>query len=354
MTDAQTTSVADLPKVELHLHLDCSMSFESVAALVPDMTQERYRAEFLAPRKCVNLVDYFRYLAAPLALLQTGHALRIATIDLLRQLADDNVIYAEIRFAPHLHQRDGLRSEEVVEIVLAAVNEGKTLYPVEARLILCTLRPDDTAQGFEILALAEKYAARGVGGIDLAGDEAGYGLAEHIPVFRRAADRGINVTAHAGEATGAKSVEEVVTELGVRRVGHGVRSIEDAAVIDLLINHKVHLEVCPSCNIQIDVFRTYADHPVERLRKSGVALSINTDARGPTDLTLRQEYQRIEATFGWTRRDFVAASLAAINASFLEESLRGKFTHSLIELSGETEIGPSSSLEIPTTNQVRT
>ena len=330
MTTAQNPDFSRLPKVELHLHLDCSLSFEAVQALVPDMTRQRYRAEFLAPKKCVNLVDYFRYLAAPLALLQTAEGLRIATIDLLRQLAEDDVIYAEIRFAPHLHQRDGLRSEEVLEIVLAAVNEGKTVYPVEARLILCTLRPDNTAQGFEVVALAEKYAAQGVGGIDLAGDEAGYGLAEHIPVFRRAADRGISVTAHAGEAMGAESVKEVVTQLGVRRVGHGVRSSEDPAVIDLLLEHKVHLEVCPSCNIQIDVFQNYADHPVDRLRKAGVSLSINTDARGPTDLTLRQEYQRLKATFGWTNRDFVAANLNAINASFLQESLRTKFARVLV------------------------
>lgn len=347
MNELEIRPVADLPKVELHLHLDCSMSFESVAALVPDMTMERYRAEFLAPKKCVNLVDYFRYLAAPLALLQTRHALRIATIDLLRQLADDNVIYAEIRFAPHLHRRDGLRSEEVVETVLAAIDEGKALYPVEARLILCTLRPDDTAQGFEILTLAQKYAASGVGGIDLAGDEAGYGLAEHIPVFRRATEQGINVTAHAGEATGAASVREVVTELGVRRVGHGVRSIEDPAVVALLVEYGVHLEVCPSCNIQIDVFPRYADHPVERLRRAGVALSINTDARGPTDLTLRQEYQRLEEVFGWTRRDFVAANLAALNASFLEATLRDTFSQSLAELGGETGMRRPQSPEIP-------
>ena len=322
MTGASLPSVADLPKVELHLHLDCSMSFQSVSALVPDMTMQRYRAEFLAPTKCVNLVDYFRYLAAPLALLQTEHALRIATIDLMRQLADDRVIYAEIRFAPHLHQLEGLRTEQVVEIVLSALDEGKRQYPVEARLILCTLRPDDTAQGYELLALAEKYAARGVGGIDLAGDEAGYSLAEHIPVFRRAADRGINVTAHAGEATGANSVREVIKDLGVRRVGHGVRSIEDPAVIDLILEHGVHLEVCPSCNIQIDVFPTYPDHPVDRLRKEGVSLSINTDARGPTDLTLRTEYQRMHDIFGWDGSHFYAANRQALNASFLDEPTR--------------------------------
>lgn len=319
-----STPVADLPKVELHLHLDCSMSFQSVSALVPDMTPERYRAEFLAPKKCVNLVDYFRYLAAPLALLQTEHALRIATIDLLRQLADDNVVYAEIRFAPQLHQREGLRTEQVVEFVLAAVAEGKALYPLEARLILCTLRPEDTAQGFELLSIAEKFAAHGVGGIDLAGDEAGYGLGEHIPVFRRAADRGINVTAHAGEASGPESVREVVTELGVRRVGHGVRSIEDPAVVDLLLERGVHLEICPSCNIQIDVFPTYPDHPIGRLRQAGVSLSVNTDARGPTDLTLRKEYQRLHDVFGWTAEAFRKANQDALRVSFLEDAQKAR------------------------------
>ncbi len=322
MSNAEAESVAKLPKVELHLHLDCSMSFQSVSVLVPEMTPERYRAEFLAPRKCRNLVDYFRYLAAPLALLQTQHALRIATIDLMRQLAEDNVVYAEIRFAPQLHTREGLRTEEVVGIVLAAVNEGKTLYPIEARLILCTLRPEDTAQGLELLALAEKYATQGVGGIDLAGDEAGYGLAEHIPVFRRAADRGINVTAHAGEAVGAQSVREAVTELGVRRIGHGVRSIDDPAVIELLRERNVHLEICPSCNIQIDVFPTYCDHPIDRLREAGIQLSISTDARGPTDLTLGFEYQRMHDVFGWDRAQFRAANLHALDVAFIDEASR--------------------------------
>ena len=329
MTTAQNPDFSRLPKVELHLHLDCSLSFEAVQALVPDMTRQRYRAEFLAPKKCVNLVDYFRYLAAPLALLQTAEGLRIATIDLLRQLAEDDVIYAEIRFAPHLHTTQGVRTPEVLEIVLAALAEGRQRYKVEARLILCTLRPDDTAQGLELLELAERHAADGVGGIDLAGDEASHGLAPHIPVFRKAAERGVPMTAHAGEAVGAASVREVVTQLGVRRVGHGVRSIEDAGVIDMLRENLVHLEVCPSCNIQIDVFPTYVDHPIDRLRKLGIALSVNTDARGPTDLTLRKEYARLTEVFGWDAGAFLAANLAALDVAFIDAATRARLKRQL-------------------------
>ena len=330
MSTPQSPDFTRLPKVELHLHLDCSLSFEAVKALVPEMTPQRYRAEFLAPEKCVNLVDYFRYLAAPLALLQTAEGLRIATIDLLRQLAEDDVIYAEIRFAPHLHTQQGLRTPEVLEIVLAALAEGRRRYAVEARLILCTLRPDDTAQGLELLALAERHAADGVGGIDLAGDEAGYGLGQHIPVFRKAAERGVPMTAHAGEAVGAESVREVVTQLGVRRVGHGVRSIEDESVIDMLREKQVHLEVCPSCNIQIDVFPRYADHPIEKLRALGIALSVNTDARGPTDLTLRKEYARLTDVFGWDAQTFRAANLAALDVAFIDDATRTRLKQQLV------------------------
>ncbi|OEO28319.1 adenosine deaminase [Devosia insulae DS-56] len=311
-----------IPKVELHLHLDCSMSFASVNALDPSVTPERYRAEFLAPQKCVNLVDYFRYLAPALALLQSREALRVATIDLMRQLAEDGVIYAEIRFAPQLHRQTGLTTDDVVETVLAALVEGRKSYPVEARLILCQLRPDDAANGLELVRIAEKYRARGVGGVDLAGDETGYGLGEHIPVFARARDLGLNVTAHAGEAGGAEKVREVVEQLGVRRVGHGVRSIEDDAVIALLLEHDVHLEVCPSCNIQIDVFDRYENHPVGRLVRRGVSVGVNTDARGPTDLTLTQEYGRLQQVFGWDTARFRAANLAAIGRAFADDATK--------------------------------
>lgn len=311
-----------IPKVELHLHLDCSMSFASVSALDPGVTPERYRAEFLAPRKCVNLVDYFRYLAPALALLQTREALTVSTIDLLRQLHEDGVVYAEIRFAPQLHRQTGMSTEAVVETVLAALVEGRRSYPVEARLILCQLRPEDTANGLELVRIAQKCRAHGVGGVDLAGDETGYGLGEHIPVFKQARDLGLNITAHAGEAGGAEKVREVVEQLGVRRVGHGVRSIEDDAVIALLLERDVHLEVCPSCNIQIDVFDRYEDHPVDALVRRGVSVGVNTDARGPTDLTLTEEYGQLQQVFGWDAAQFRAANLAAIGRAFADDATK--------------------------------
>lgn len=319
-----------VPKVELHVHLDCSMSYQSVSALDPNIDPERYREKYLAPAKCYDLVDYFRYLVAPQSLLQTEEALELATTDLLRQFADDGVVYAEIRFAPHLHIAGGLNTRQVVEAVLRGRAAGFELYGVETRLILCTLRHYDTRKGMEVLSLAERYKNNGVGGIDLAGDEAGFSLDPHVPVFRAAHEAGIGTTAHAGEAKGAESVWEVVTRLGVRRIGHGVRSIEDRKVMDLLIERKVHLEVCPSCNIQIDVFGTYAQHPVERLNEYGVSVGINTDARGPTQLTLNLEYERMSQNFGWAADEFRAANMRALNAAFLDLEARERLSRYFI------------------------
>jgi adenosine deaminase len=330
MTRALPASFARLPKIELHLHLDCSLSLEAIRQLVPGMTEAHYRAEFLAPRKCKNLVDYFRYLAAPLALLHTRKGLQVAAIDLMRQLAEDGVIYAEIRFAPHLHRHEGLSTDEVVETVLEALAEGAQLYPVTARLLLCSLRPDGTSQGLDLVRLVAKYSNDGVGGLDLAGDEAGYSLDQHIPVFRAAAERGLNVTAHAGEAAGPESVSAVITQLGVGRVGHGVRAIENDRVIDLILERRVHLEVCPSCNIQIDVFDRYEDHPIDKLMRRGVSLSVNTDARGPTDLTLTEEYQRLHEVFGWGETEFRKANLAAIDKAFVCGDIKARLREAIV------------------------
>ncbi|MDQ0133823.1 adenosine deaminase [Neorhizobium galegae] len=328
MSDLLNTQA--IPKVELHLHLDCSLSFRSVSALISDMTFERYRAEYLAPPKCRDLVDYLGFLAAPQALLQNVHALKIATLDLFRQLEEDGVVYAEIRFAPHLHLAAGLKPQDVVEAVLEGRSEAQRQYSVESRIILCTLRHFDTAMGLEVVKLAKMYQAQGVGGIDLAGDEANYSLDAHIPVFRKARELGIHATAHAGEALGAESVREVVEKLGVRRIGHGVRSIESRAVIDILNERDVHLEVCPSCNIQIDVFDRYEDHPIDRLARQGLSVGVNTDARGPTDLTLSNEYERLREKFGWTPAAFQKANTNALAAAFIDATDRDRIMLRLV------------------------
>lgn len=318
-----------LPKVELHVHLDCCLSYEVVAALRPSISFKQYRDEFVAPKKCTNLADFLTRSPSGIALMQTEHELRAVTLDLFQQFRPDNVIYGEIRFAPLLHCERGLRAQEVVRIVDDAVQEGIAKTGVEARIILCTLRHYSTAQSMETVALAERYKGTRVVALDLAADEAGFPIDPHIEAFEFAMQQEIYRTAHAGEARGADSVRETLRNFAPTRIGHGVRSIEDRAIVEHLRDKGIHLEICPSSNIQTNVCDGIADHPVQKLFEAGVSLSINTDARTITDTTLEQEYGLLKKTFGWSKREFERCNTNAIRAAFIPETLKHSLLHRL-------------------------
>jgi adenosine deaminase len=315
-------NVRTLPKIELHLHLDCCLSYEVVRRLAPDVTPEAFARDFVAPPKCRSLAEYLRTPPNHVALMQSEEALRLVVDDLFAQLGRDGVIYAEIRFAPLFHTRRGLSSEQVVAIVDDAVVRASAASGIEARLILATLRNFNEAQSLETVRLVERFRGTHVAAFDIAGDEAGFPLDVHLDAFRFAMEHGIPYTAHAGEAAGPASVWETLRLLQPQRIGHGIRSIEDEALMAHLAETGVHLEACPSCNVQTDVVATYEDHPVDRLYRRGISLGINTDTRTITDVTLATEYERLHDTFGWGQNEFLAVNLNAIRAAFVEPSVK--------------------------------
>src|SRR5215467_2243016 len=150
------------PKVELHLHLDCSLSYEVVKLLKPAVTIDEYIQSFIAPPKCPDLADYITRAIKGFELMQTEEQLRLVTVDLFKQLRSDNVLYAEIRFAPLLHTRQGLEPGEVVRIVNEATKEGTKQYGVNAGIILCTLRHYSEDQSMETVELVNKYKGTNV------------------------------------------------------------------------------------------------------------------------------------------------------------------------------------------------
>ncbi|NRB65093.1 MAG: adenosine deaminase, partial [Saprospiraceae bacterium] len=285
------------PKIELHLHLDCSLSYSVSAQLSPGLTLDRYQNEFVAPPKCKDLADFLTRAAQGFRLMQSREALRLVTLDLFDQLKKDGIIYAEIRFAPMLHLESGLSMEEVVESVLEAAHEGAAKNGILFQLILCTLRRATEGVSLQTAKLATKYQKEGVGGFDIAGNEAGFPLAPHIPAFRWAYDQGLPVTMHAGEAAGPKSVKDAITNGHTYRLGHGIRAQEDDTLLAQLLQMKVHFEVCPTSNVQTNVIGTFADHPVDRLYRAGHSVSINTDGRTLCNTTLSEEYIRLQETF---------------------------------------------------------
>ena len=318
-----------LPKIELHLHLDCSLSFDVVQQLEPNITYAAYRERFVAPPKCANLADYLTRALSGIRMMQTKEALRLVTLDLFQQLAADQVIYAEIRFAPLEHLEKGLRAVEVVETVLEVLELGCRHANVEAGLILCTLRHYPKAKSLELVQLAEQFKGSAVVGIDIASDESSFSIQNHIAAFEYAQKCGINCTAHAGEARGADSIWETIKNFSVKRIGHGVRSVEDPALLEFLLENNIHLEICPTSNIQTNVFAEMKDHSIQKIYQKGISLSINTDARTISDTTLTKEYQTLRDTFQWGKSDFLKCNLAAIEYAFTAEAIKLRLRHQL-------------------------
>ena len=318
-----------LPKIELHLHLDCSLSYEVVKKIDPAISWEAYRESFVAPPKCSDLNDYLTRAVKGFELMQTPEQLRWVTLDLFDQLKKDQVIYAEIRFAPLLHIAKGMKPVEVVQTVNDAVTEGISLTGIEAGLILCTLRHYSEAQSMETVRLVEAFKGTNVLAFDIAGDEAGYPVTAHISAFEYAREKGIPCTAHAGEAAGPGSVRSTLEHFHPSRIGHGVRSAEDPALLELLKEKDIHLEICPTSNVQTNVVNSIQDHPLNRIYRQGVSMSLNTDCRTISDVNLSGEYQLVESVFQWRKEDFLHCNLEAIRHAFCDEQLKIKLSQQI-------------------------
>ncbi len=316
------SNLLHLPKIELHVHLDTSLSYQNVVGLDPAISQDAYQMHYVAPDKCHDLSHFLDYTEPALRLLQTAENLDKALRQLIRELSLDHIIYAEIRFAPILHTRAGLLPEQVAKVACQAIDAGFVETGVQCRLLFSTLRHFSLSESMATVRLAHDWRTKGVVGVDLAGDEASYTLVNHIPAFHLANELNLPVTAHAGEASGAESVLEVLDKLLPRRIGHGVRSAEDPELVALLARKIIHLEICPSSNLQTGVFQTIQDHTVDLLYRAGVSLSLNTDGRGLTATTLTLEYALISEVFSWSKIDFLRTNRMALEAAFCDLSTK--------------------------------
>ena len=319
------------PKVELHLHLDCSLSYEVVRALEPGVTPEEYAHSFKAPADCCSLLDYIRCAERPISLMQTAEQLRMVTLDLFNQLKADHVVYAEIRFAPLQHLQQGLTPEQVVQIVDEATKTGIQKTGVQAGLILCTLRHFTEEQSIQTVKLVEAFRGTTVVGFDIAADEVGYPVHAHISAFNYAHQHAIPCTAHAGEACGAPSVWETMKQLRPARIGHGVRSAEDPLLLEQLKVNGIHLEVCPTSNIKTGVFANIQQHSAPIIYQSGVSMSLNTDGRAIADTTLAREYALMEEVFQWNLDHFKTCNLEAIAHAFAPPEVKQQIRQLLEE-----------------------
>ena len=319
----------NLPKIELHIHLDCSLSYETVKRLRPDTTIDDFNNNYKASKSCSSLKQYIKCADNAISLMQSKESLELVMEDFFNQLIEDNVIYCEIRFAPLLHTEEGLNSREVLNIICNSMNILSKESGIITGLILCTLRHYSKEQSMETVKLAEEFKGKGVLGFDIAADEAGYPLDNHIDAFKYAIQNDINCTAHAGEAKGPESIWETIDKLKVKRIGHGVKCIKDPKLVKVLSENNYHLEVCVSSNIKTKTFNKIEDHPISQINKSSISMSINTDGRTISDTDLTNEYELISKKFGWSIEEFKKCNLEAIKHAFISDEIKTLLTHKI-------------------------
>jgi adenosine deaminase len=318
-------SILRLPKIELHLHLDGSVRIETAREIGREtglILPEPLRDAMVAPEVCDHLFDYLRRLDLALEVMQRRVDLERVARELVEDLAADGVIHAEVRFAPQLHTRGGLSMQEVLDAVARGLGDGGRVHGVTTGLILCCLRHRPVEEGLLVAQLAAANIGV-VSALDLAGDEGTFpAAAPHIPAFRAAREAGLRLTAHAGENAGAQSVREVLDLLGAERIGHGVRVEEDAALVERIASERIALDMCPRSNVQTRAVASMDRHPIDRLLRRGLRVTVSTDGRTTSGTSVSAELERLRDEFGWGKEEMLACQLNAARAVFAPPAVR--------------------------------
>ncbi|HEX5397209.1 MAG TPA: adenosine deaminase [Candidatus Limnocylindria bacterium] len=317
-----------LPKAELHQHLDGALRPATAAELAAEigmsLSPDQARARLVAPQRCTDQAQLLTYFDLPIALLQTASALRRATAELIADMTADGLRYAEIRWAPRLHLERGLSVGEVIEAVAqgisqAAVEIGPRMPLIG--LIVTAMRSHPPGANVELARSAAAFGAPVVG-FDLAGPEATYPAPPHAAAFRVAEAGGLQLTAHAGEVAGPARIREAI-DLGARRIAHGVTAIEDPAIVELLIERDITLDMCPTSNVQAGIVDDLAHHPLARLYRAGVSVTVSTDDRTVSDTTLSDELARTCEALRMSRTELADVALNAFRRGFAPAAALG-------------------------------
>ncbi|HEX2193824.1 MAG TPA: adenosine deaminase, partial [Candidatus Limnocylindria bacterium] len=316
-----------LPKAELHQHLDGSLRPQTAVELATDagmpLTADDAVRRMVAPAHGASQAELLAFFDLPISLLQTGPALRRAAAELVHDLADDGVRYAEIRWAPRLHLERGLSVSEVIEAVAAGVADGRArVEPARCPLvglIVTAMRSHPPGANVLLARSAAEFGAPVIG-FDLAGLESEYPAPPHAAAFRAAAEGGLALTAHAGEVRGPERVREVLA-FGVRRVAHGVTAIEDPELVATLRHDGTTLDLCPTSNVQAGVVQSLELHPLARLHRAGVSVTLSTDDRTVTGITLSQEYARVTSALALTAGELRDIAVNAFRRAFAAPAL---------------------------------
>jgi adenosine deaminase len=331
-------SLRRAPKVLLHDHLDGGVRPATVVELA-----ERVGYRHLPSTDVAELARWFReasgsgslerYLETfvhTVAVMQTAEGIARVAQECAEDLADDGVVYAEVRWAPEQHTDHGLSLEEVVDAALLGFRRGEAAaaergHRIRIGALVTAMR--HAARSREIAELAVEYRDRGVVGFDIAGAEAGFPPTRHLDAFEYLRRENFHFTIHAGEAFGLPSIWEAIQWCGTDRLGHGVRIVDDIQVTgngpalgrlaQYVRDRRIPLEMCPSSNVQTGAAASIRDHPIGLLRRLYFRVTVNTDNRLMSDTSMSREFALLVEAFGYGWADLQWFTVNAMKSAFI-------------------------------------
>jgi adenosine deaminase len=331
--------IGQAPKALLHDHLDGGLRPSTVLDIAGQIGYDELPATdeaglanwFRTAAHSGSLVRYLEPFAHTVAVMQSPEALHRVAFECVEDLAADNVVYAEVRFAPELHLAGGLSLDDVVEAVLAGFADGEKAataagHAIVVRCLVTAMR--HAARSRDIAELAIRFRDKGVVGFDIAGAEAGYPPTRHLDAFEYMRSQNARFTIHAGEAFGLPSIHEALAFCGADRLGHGVRIVDDIEVLPdgttvlgrlaaILRDKRIPLEMCPSSNVQTGAVESIESHPFDLLARLRFRVTVNTDNRLMSDTTMSQEMLRLVEAFGYGWSDLERFTINAMKSAFI-------------------------------------
>ena len=249
-------------------------------------------------------------------------------MEALEDLSNDGVVYAELRFAPLVHTFKGLSTTEVINSVVNGIKDGMEKYDIVAGVILCAMRQEQNS--LDVVNLCIEHMD--VVGFDLAGPEVGFSVLNHKEACTLAAENNINVTLHADWEV-PEGIKEVVLDSKAKRVGHGSQIINDISfengsitfnndAAKYVFDNKIALEICPTSNVQCGAYSNVSEHSFGELYKAGFNVTVNTDNRLMSDITMSEEVNNVVESFGLGEKDILSITKNTIEAGFVEPKLR--------------------------------
>ena len=315
------------PKIDLHRHLEGSLRVETLREIARQYAIPLPEGQDLArlvqvqpddPQTMANFLAKFQVLRQ---FYQSPEIIQRVAYEVIADAALDGLAYVEVMFNPAAHNRmRGYPLDEVMDWVIDSTLQASRDYNLGCRLIATINRHEDPDVGARVAELAASRLGKGIAAVNLAGNESEFPAAPFKQIFDEAHARGLAVSIHAGEWYGAANVLEAIVDLHAARISHGVRVLEDPAVVALARERQILFEVCISSNLQSGVAASIQQHPLQNMLAAGLNVNLNTDDPSIEDVTLSDEYRLAHETLGLTLSTLSRMTLAAARAAFLPDA----------------------------------